>query len=236
LTARAMQWSWDRRDPGRDRFPPRVWVSSDGLIWQGDDGELRFLPFAQVKELRVRGSSRVLVAGDDCWVVMVGSPYRRGRKLIYAIDSGVAPQVRISLDGGPAPAVVRPKAWRLGEPKGGSIWSRLLGNPVNFWLTMWFAACGLSAMLLVVVAVIDPRLVGSVPVRAVNAVIWGFGGFSVPSTLFVGPRARWRKNRVVPGPIEPEARRWAGRKPYDLIISSIVAVLTAAAMWSAGSS
>jgi hypothetical protein len=213
-----------------------MWLSDEGLIWDGDNGQRRFLPFARVKEVLVRDSGRILKASDDCWVAIFGSFYRGGRDLIYAIDSGVVPQVRIGWDGGPAPEVVRPKGWRLGESKAGSIWSRLRGNRANFWLIMWFAAVGLSVVMVVVVGLIDHRLVGTVPVRAVNAVIWGFAGFSVPSALFVGPRARWRKNRVVPGPTEREGRRWAGRKPYDLIISLIVAVLTAAAMFSAGSS
>jgi hypothetical protein len=116
-SARALQADLDRRSSDRDRWPPNVWLTDERLIWDGDDGERLYLSFAQVLEVRVRGSDRVLVAGDDFWVVVVGSAYRGGQDLIYGIDSGVAPQVRIGWDGGPPPAVVRPRWWRL--------WSRL---------------------------------------------------------------------------------------------------------------
>lgn len=118
-SARGLQRALDRRFPDRDRWPSRVWVTAEGLVWDGDDGGLYGLSFAQVSEVLAHGSGRIVLSDNGCVVFVIGSSYRGGRELIYAIDTRVAPQLRVGRDGGPSPAVVRPRCslrrlrWRL---------------------------------------------------------------------------------------------------------------------------
>ncbi len=92
--ARAVQWLLDRRFPERDPWPRQVHLTVRGLSWPDGHGGVREIAFADVVGVQADGNIRIVIASQSSAVPIVGSAYRRGKRLVDAIDKAVPQSLR----------------------------------------------------------------------------------------------------------------------------------------------